>query len=418
VPASTTTTLDFALTLGGARVHRGKLQMRLPHTWPSPRSKSFPFTEAGAARAVAWYYERRELHEAGAAVGLSEPLMELTEASRRYREHRVARGNRRGSELAPRTIEALDRSLRPWTEGELARRLVRTLTGIELEAVLTRRHREAGRSACNERAELLNVLRHAQRLGAQVRPDALALAPLPASLPKVLRAVTPEEAELVVESAPKYARRHVRMLLTSGLRVGESFEATDDWLDLERGELTVPAWACKERREKIVALDAEELRVVREQLLARPSGSPYLFPKSSGAKWRYQHFWKLVWAKARKRAAARARELGFDADKLATLRLHELRSTSITYMVRAGMPDEVIAARVGHGDGGRLVRSHYLETTAAEQRQALDGLEGDLLAVVSELPARRKPETTPPARRTTSARPSLAVPLNARKSTP
>jgi hypothetical protein len=48
-------------------------------------------------------------------------------------------------------------------------------------------------------------------------------------------------------------------------------------------------------------------------------------------------------------------------------------------MMRAGVTAEVAAVRLGHSDGGALLRRTYLDTPASEQRKALDGLGVSLL---------------------------------------
>lgn len=416
MPASTTTApLEFALTLGGARLHRGKLQIRLPHRWrANPATRTFPVTDAGAADAIAWYFEQHRLHAAGVvATGKADSLTTLQAAALDYRDHRIACGREDGGELAANTVSWIDRSLRPWLEGEFAETPVKGLNVVKVEAALARRRRQAATSAANEASALTSVLRHAQRLGVPVPPEMLALEAVSRPDPKPLRMLEPDEAELLIAAAPEYARRHLRFLLTTALRISESFEAQDPWIEDDGWVLHVPAWAAKERREKWVVLDADERQVLAEQRLARPAGTEWLFPKAGGGRWRYQHFRKLVWDKARARAADEARELGIgDPDKLASFRPHELRSTGVTYMERAGIKDKVIGARIGHKDGGvSLMRRRYLQTSVDEQRDAIDALDGGLLAAVSGAPTGGPTESLPPARHAASARQPRVVPL-------
>ena len=419
------TSLDLALTLPGAREHHGRLQIRLPHDWKAtPGSKAFPLTDAGALAAIAWRHEQARLHELGATPnGAGDAWQTLAEASAAYRVWKVAKGNTRGQELAGKTLEWYDHCAAPWEQGELALLPVRALPLSKVEAYLARRGRAKPRTAANERAWLLNVLRHAQRDGVPVRPELLTIAEVAQPDPKPLRVADPCEIPLLIAGAPDYARRHVRLLVTTALRISESFHATDDWLDLELGALHVPAWATKERRDKTVALDVDELHEVRLQLLERPAldrhGDPvrWLFPRRQGGQWTYEAFRRLVWVKVRRRAADAARELGVgDPGKLSTFRCHELRATGCTIMIEADVPDEVAAARVGHSDGGKLLRRRYLEVTAERQRREIDALPaGGLLAAYGGAPAATVPEP-PPARRSTSAKPSNVVPL-ARKAT-
>jgi integrase len=384
---SSSTYLDQALALPGARIREnGKLQVRLPNRWKArPSSLIADADEAGASKAIGWFHEKQQQHERGASMRPTvDGAMTLGEVADAYLEHRKLRGSENGEEYAPKSVDWLDRSTRPWREGAYSKTPVCALDALAVETSLLRRGKKAPRAAKNEREQLMGVLRHAQRLGLDVPAQMLAIATVPQPDPKPLRSLEVCEVPLVVESAPAYSQRHVAFLITSALRINESFEAVDDWLDEETGILHVPKWATKERRAKDVVLSVDEQKLVAANRLARPAGCRYLFPKAGGGKWQYKHFDKLVWQKIRKRAAARSRELGVgDPDKLATLRIHELRATGCSFMVRAGVPLPVAAARVGHNDGGVLLGRRYATTPAAEQRKALDALEADgLLAAL------------------------------------
>jgi integrase len=424
---STSTFLDQVLALPRARrLASGNVQVRLPHRWHArPNSLTIEPTEKDAIRALGWYTEQRELHERGVTPTASDAdsWTTLAEVAADYRDLRLATGGKNG-DYAAKTTEWLDRSLKPWLEGEYAQTPVRVLNAVALERSLIKRAKTAATSAKNEREMLMNVLRHARRLGLEVSDKLFVIATIRRGTAKTLRAIDVDELALWIEVAPEYAKRHLRLLATTGLRISESFHATDDWLEIvtleggtKIGVLHVPAWATKERRAKDVLVDADDLPILIEQMLARPAGSTNLFPKAEGGKWAYKHFDRLVWQKCRTRASKLARERGIgDADKLATLRPHELRATAATFMRDAGVDRRIAAARLGHGDGGELLDRLYVTTAIDQQTQAFTALGSGLLAAQSGTSARATtPSPTSPAEALPDA--ATVVPLRSVKAT-
>ena len=73
----------------------------------------------------------------------------------------------------------------------------------------------------------------------------------------------------------------------SAVGIGELLAAEDAWVDLEEATITMPEWATKERREKVLDLLPEECDLIREQRLVRSpntvvgfAGSLLLFPQA------------------------------------------------------------------------------------------------------------------------------------------
>jgi integrase len=56
------------------------------------------------------------------------------------------------------------------------------------------------------------------------------------------------------------------------------------------------------------------------------------------------------------------------------LTCHGLRRTAANLMREAGMPVELVAERLGHGDGGALLLRTYRHVHAGETRAALDAI--------------------------------------------
>jgi integrase len=88
-----------------------------------------------------------------------------------------------------------------------------------------------------------------------------------------------------------------------------------------------------------------------------------VFPTQTGQPWQHYQFLRLVWYKARARAAAawRAqRDLAGDTPTpFDGLTPHDLRATAATLMRDAGFAREDAAARLGHADSGQLLDRIY-----------------------------------------------------------
>jgi integrase len=163
---------------------------------------------------------------------------------------------------------------------------------------------------------------------------------------------------------------------------------------------------CKEGTDKWIDLTGEEVMLVREQLLARAPGTPLLWPTRTGKPWRHFQFLRLVWYKARERAAAAWREQHGLPDEAETpfdgIQPHDLRATAATMMRDAGFSKEQAAARLGHADSGKLLdRIYDVGDRRARMRKAIDALapEGLRAALAEPTP---QPSDSPAAEGSTN----------------
>jgi integrase len=166
----------------------------------------------------------------------------------------------------------------------------------------------------------------------------------------------------------------------------------ETWLDLKAKTLTVPSRWRKERGgDLVIPLLDDEVKLFREQLLARGGPSSLVFPRRHGTKWTHSNYWHKVLVPARGKAAAAWREahgLAADADtpfewtivdehgtpvldddgepKTGGLAPHDFRRGAATLLPELGMPHEVAAKRLGHKDAGQLLAERY-ETVRAER---------------------------------------------------
>jgi integrase len=130
----------------------------------------------------------------------------------------------------------------------------------------------------------------------------------------------------------------------------------------------------------VIPLTEEETSLVREQLSPRAPGTSLVFPKKHGSPWRYSAFRKLVWnLMIRDAAKAWTREKR-TPEPFTGLTIHSLRHTATDLMLRAGMPVELAAERLGHADGGALLLRTYRHVRSGETRAALDAIGAGLRA--------------------------------------
>jgi integrase len=277
------------------------------------------------------------------------------------------------------------------------------LRGAPIGDYLRKRHAVTPRAAVGERQMLLAVVE--RELGRGHRIDASVLA----GLPRLKRATVKRscmrlaEFDYMTRHTPDHQRRGLWLGCTLGGRIMELLQAEDAWLDLEAGTITIPAWACKERREKELDLLAEELMLIREQQLIRSPntargklGTRLLFPRRDGGRWRHANYFDRVVVRMRHRAALAWREehdLGPDAPtpfewivrdrdgdvvladdgtpKVGGFQPHDLRRGAATILRELRVPHELIAARLGHKDAGYLVAVTYAETRRDALRDEL-----------------------------------------------
>jgi integrase len=171
-----------------------------------------------------------------------------------------------------------------------------------------------------------------------------------------------EELQLLGSWFPPAVARFPGIVGSIGFRIGEALGLTEDRVDLEAGTVFIPASMCKERRAKTIELADFERALLAEQLIARPPGE-YVFPRWKGGRWAVTDFEKRVWRPARRAAARQWREerglVRGDASPFDLIVPHDLRHTAISAMAAGGMRPEVIAKRVGHSDGGKLILERY-----------------------------------------------------------
>ena len=332
----------------------------------------------GTADAVyATFVRWRQLREAGLTPDHDATRTETLRdaALDLYRAKSEQRSRKTKDRLSPRGLEWWARVLRPWMEGDHAATPLDLLDANAIDDAIAARAVDHPKSAADEATAFRAVVKRARKRGARFDDRLLMID----TVPRVVRrreALTAREVRLLAFCAPPYAVRLILFAATSGLRWSELTNMRDEWIEWTIGTVTIPAEFRKERQgDVVVPLFADELRLLAEQvgrlrpaestptsdLPARPAGSPYVFPAAEGGRYAHHQFLRLVWYKARARAADLSLAAGdaAAAAKFERLTPHDLRSTAVTLMRQAGIGREDAATRIGHHDGGRLVAQVY-----------------------------------------------------------
>lgn len=221
----------------------------------------------------------------------------------------------------------------------------------------------ARRRATRALALLKAVLRSARSRGQSIDEAILELKP-PRYESREAKFLTLKQLYELSSWMPEWTKRIVTVAGLTGLRQGELFDLLDTDLDLDNAKLEVRHGKTKASR-RTVHLSAECVRLLREQLVARPPSSPLVFPTRTGLRHEKSRFMERYFRPAR------------DAAGLTGLTFHDLRKTYASLMILAGVDVRTIAAEMGHVDGGALLlrRYGYLYDGAGERAAAkLDAL--------------------------------------------
>ena len=361
--------------LPGVDKHGSGYRVRMRFGAHRHTETGLPTPDAANARAITL----RAMRDAGltptqAPKELS--LQEATEALLTRKRTTVSRKTKRP--LRASGIAWWERATRPWREGEFARLPLSLLRSDQIEDALLARAASAAKTARDEQDALKATLRYAAQRGGRFDQALLTMERIQVTSRQRV-ALSVDELDLLAVKAPEYARRMLLFKGTTGMRIGELFTLVDSRVDLAGRTVFVPAALCKEGVDKFIDLTAEETALLREQLLARAPGTPLVFPTKTGRPWRHFQFLRLVWYKARSRAATSWRERERLPEEAETpfdsIQPHDLRATAATMMRDAGFSKEQAAARLGHADSGQLLdRIYDVGDRRARMRKAIDAL--------------------------------------------
>lgn len=274
----------------------------------------------------------------------------------------------------PKSEEWLVRSLRPW--GPLRDVALPALRRALVEDHITRRARKAPVAAGNELQVLKRALRQAASRGQNVDPGIFEI-PAPRARVREGVALTLDQLDELQSWMPEHIKRIVPLTGTVGWRFNEALSLEDKHLDLDQATCLIPTRLNKAGRPKTIHLAAVEVQLLREQLLARAAGTSFVFATRRGRRYGPSSFRDHVWWPA-------LEQMGLKGE----FTFHMLRHTAISLSALAGIPPEVIAERVGHNDGGALIRRRYRHLYKGEAASHVAKLDALVGASTSSLVAR------------------------------
>lgn len=175
---------------------------------------------------------------------------------------------------------------------------------------------------------------------------------------------TVEQLWAIASWMPETVRRLVVVAGFLGMRQHELLDLIDADLELDAHALLVRKGKTPAARRRVVFGD-EVATILREQLLARPKNTRYVFASPTGLRYGSTNFMHKVYRPAVLKAGLE----GFT--------FHDLRHTAISLMAIAGWRPEHIARQIGHTDGGVLIHRRYRHLFSDEmalQAAALDSM--------------------------------------------
>jgi integrase len=332
--------------------------------------------------------------------------MTLADAAREQLDRLRKVGGRRGRPYTADSLEQAAICARPWTgepckprkrNGEtilppapvdengvpFAKTPVAQLRVRPLETYLERRAETTPRAAVGEYQFLVQTLKLAARRGEKFDQALLELEPVRRRPGPRRHRLSRDELRFAAARIPEHVRRGVLLGATLGGRTTETLSIEDGWLDLDRRILTVPDWATKERREKIVDLLPEEVALFREQRLVRSpnaalgaNGTRLLFPRLGGTPYGRKGLWADLTRVVRVKAAGDWREAHGLPEGATTpfdrFTPYDLRRSAATLLREMSISPELAAARLGHKDAGHLLLTVYADARRERLKAELD----------------------------------------------
>jgi integrase len=172
-------------------------------------------------------------------------------------------------------------------------------------------------------------------------------------LTRIARAIEELTAE---DSLNLFFAAGTKVLMMTGARRSEIFNAQWDWLDLERRSLVLPD---SKTGEKVIALPQAALDIIVS--LPRMAGCPWIFPSLKTDR-PFVDF-KALWSKVLARA-----DVGH-------WRIHDLRHGFASAAVASGAPIYVIGRQLGHTKPSTTARySHVADEPKREVVETVAGL--------------------------------------------
>lgn len=256
------------------------------------------------------------------------------------------------------------------------------LTPIHVQALYAELERDGASARIRQlvHAVLSRALKQALKWGLVARNVCDAVDP-PRVPRKEITALNGEQVQALLAAA-EAERLYALFVLAigTGMRLGELFALQWKNVDLKRSSLAVchtlmelngklsleePKTAKSRRRIDLPQSAVEALRLHRAKMLKEGQGGvEWVFCNQSGRPLRRSHFHKYVFKPLLKAA------------KLPDIRFHDLRHTSASLLLAAGVHPKVVQERLGHAQIGITldIYSHVVPTMGVEAAGKLDAV--------------------------------------------
>lgn len=162
--------------------------------------------------------------------------------------------------------------------------------------------------------------------------------------------------------------QYIQFLMLTAQRRTEVASMRWSDVDLDEAVWTIPASETKSDRKQLVPLAAPALAILKEL----PRLGDFVFTNDGNT-----HLSGYAKGKARIDAFIEAK-----GAKLTAWRLHDLRRTAATHMVRLGVTEDVVGRVLNHAPKGVTAKVYALHTYAPEKRSALDRWAAELIRAV------------------------------------
>lgn len=166
-------------------------------------------------------------------------------------------------------------------------------------------------------------------------------------LDSALTAYAEERGDLTAQDAADA----IRLLLLTGCRSGELLSATWSQFDLEKAMWTKPSSHTKTKKVHRVTLSAPAVALLNGLWQRREVPNRYVFP---GTGDQHRKSLKAAWSDIRIRAG------------IEDVRIHDLRHTSASLMLSAGVPLDIVGRVLGHTQAQTTLRYAHLSDEAGK----------------------------------------------------
>jgi len=157
------------------------------------------------------------------------------------------------------------------------------------------------------------------------------------------RFLTRAEVGRLVAACPPHVADLVTAAVSTGCRLGELLAMRWDWIDQERGILSLPASACKSGRARHIPINGTFAALLAGRK-AKSLPGPLVFDLAGR---QVKTFWRAFQGAA-------------ETAKLADLRFHDLRHTFASWLVQGGTDLYSVATLLGHASLAMSARYSHL----------------------------------------------------------